>query len=152
MTARISKAIASGIGLGREGYVQHQENKKVEEQAKSDLSVPSENLEGDHSGENDLDHGLWELDDLEHDQLHSVSAFADAKDTKDLVRIFAERHPPSYKASRSQLPNPVCIPQTRPRHRTRGFVRAYAPDLENCGVDQDTFLDFLSGFEEAIKV
>ena len=51
------------------------------------------------------------------------------------------------------LPYPVDLPQRSPKHRSRGFVRAFAPILAECkGIDQDTFLDFLDEFDAAIKV
>ena len=49
--------------------------------------------------------------------------------------------------ARGSLPCPVIIPQRRPGSRSRGFVRAYAPDLENCGITQPMFLDFLDQFD-----
>jgi hypothetical protein len=53
--------------------------------------------------------------------------------------------PPQYSPSqgpiKGRLPCPVIIPQRRPRDKKRGFVRAYAPVLESCGIDQKTFLD-----------
>ncbi|RAH43044.1 uncharacterized protein BO95DRAFT_434289 [Aspergillus brunneoviolaceus CBS 621.78] len=45
--------------------------------------------------------------------------------------------------TRKKLPFPVILPQRRPRTKTRGFVRAYAPVLQDAGVDQTTFLRFL---------
>ena len=47
---------------------------------------------------------------------------------------------------------PVIIPQRRPRQRSRGFLRAYAPLLEGNQIDQAMFLGFLNGFDEEIKV
>ena len=32
----------------------------------------------------------------------------------------------------------------------RGFVDAYAPALEDCGISQDEFLDFLQGFKSQV--
>jgi hypothetical protein len=37
-----------------------------------------------------------------------------------------------------RLPLTVVLPQRRPKDRSRGFIRAYAPVLENCGIDQAT--------------
>ncbi|OTB03656.1 hypothetical protein M426DRAFT_321579 [Hypoxylon sp. CI-4A] len=48
------------------------------------------------------------------------------------------------------LPYPVILPQRRPKDRTRGFVRAYAPDLMRAGIDEPTFLAFLDGFAKAL--
>lgn len=49
----------------------------------------------------------------------------------------------------ARLPYPVIIPQRRPGTKGRGFVHAYAPDLEACGIDQTTFLKFIENFHEA---
>ncbi|KAI1798713.1 hypothetical protein F4811DRAFT_166088 [Daldinia bambusicola] len=47
------------------------------------------------------------------------------------------------------LPYPVIIPQRRPGQRVRGFIRAYAPDLMRCGIDQSTFMAFLDELDRA---
>jgi hypothetical protein len=47
------------------------------------------------------------------------------------------------------LPCPVIIPQRRPRNKTRGFLRAYAPALSACGITQDVFLEFLKNFHKS---
>lgn len=50
----------------------------------------------------------------------------------------------------SRLPKAVVIPQRRPSDRARGFVRAYAPDLLRCGIDQATFLRFIDGLNRSV--
>lgn len=47
---------------------------------------------------------------------------------------------------------PVILPQRRPESQSRGIIRAYSPELADCGIDQDTFLDFIDDFNEAHKV
>ncbi|PYI00304.1 hypothetical protein BO78DRAFT_330356, partial [Aspergillus sclerotiicarbonarius CBS 121057] len=42
------------------------------------------------------------------------------------------------------LPYPVVLPQRRPKTRSRGFIRAYAPILSSFGITEPMFLDFLS--------
>ncbi|KAH8883374.1 hypothetical protein GQ53DRAFT_430881 [Thozetella sp. PMI_491] len=42
-----------------------------------------------------------------------------------------------------RLELPVILTQRRPKARDRGFIRAYAPILEDVGIDQATFLEFL---------
>jgi hypothetical protein len=59
---------------------------------------------------------------------------------------------PVNRGKLKPLAMPVIIPERRPRHRRRGFLRAYAPLLENCQINQTTFLSFLKGFDEEIKV
>ncbi|KAI1880321.1 hypothetical protein JX265_001942 [Neoarthrinium moseri] len=50
-----------------------------------------------------------------------------------------------------RLPQVVILPQRRPKQRQRGFVRAYAPDLIFCGIDQATFLAFIDGLNAAVS-
>lgn len=50
----------------------------------------------------------------------------------------------------SRLPRAVVIPQRRPSDRARGFLRAYAPDLLRCGIDQATFLRFIDGLNKSV--
>jgi hypothetical protein len=61
------------------------------------------------------------------------------------VEQFVARHPPPPEEDRPafHLPLPVILPQRRPEARARGFIRAYAPLLEDCGIDQETFLEFI---------
>ena len=67
-----------------------------------------------------------------------------------------QRPPPSYSQRSNGLPCPVIcpviVPQRRPRDKTRGFIRAYAPVLSECGIDQTTFLQFLETMDKASKV
>ena len=58
---------------------------------------------------------------------------------------------PQQEGPLDRLPCPVIIPQRRPRDRSRGFARAYAPVLANCGVSQEMFLHFIKDFYEASK-
>lgn len=50
----------------------------------------------------------------------------------------------------TRLPKAVIIPQRRPSDRARGFVRAYAPDLLRCGIDQAEFLQFIDGLNRSV--
>ncbi|KAK8123139.1 hypothetical protein PG984_011809 [Apiospora sp. TS-2023a] len=53
--------------------------------------------------------------------------------------------------SPGRLSHVVIIPQRRPKTRERGFIRAYAPDLHHCGIDQATFLSFIDGLNAAVS-
>jgi hypothetical protein len=53
---------------------------------------------------------------------------------------------------RGRLPCPVIIPQRRPKDKERGFIRAYAPALLECGIDEATFLNFIDSLNQAAKV
>ena len=69
---------------------------------------------------------------------------------REIVETFL-RSVPRPPSRISKLPCPVVIPQRRPREKGRGFIRAYAPVLNDCGIDQDTFLRFLKTFHQASK-
>ena len=58
--------------------------------------------------------------------------------------------PPSIPSGR--LSCPVIIPQRRPEDKSRGWLRAYAPALMECGIDQAEFISFIESFNEASKV
>lgn len=73
-----------------------------------------------------------------------------APDGASITEAFLKRYPPPALAHDAPpLPLPVIIPQRRPKDRTRGFIRAYAPELEVRGIDQAMFLGFLQTFEKA---
>ncbi|APA08907.1 predicted protein [Sclerotinia sclerotiorum 1980 UF-70] len=46
---------------------------------------------------------------------------------------------------------PVILPQRRPEDQSRGIIRAYSPELADCGIDQMTFIKFIDDFNEAHK-
>ncbi|MCJ1314940.1 hypothetical protein MMC15_000254 [Xylographa vitiligo] len=56
---------------------------------------------------------------------------------------------PSMTSGR--LSCPVIIPQRRPEDKSRGWLRAYAPALMECGIDQTEFISFIESFNEASK-
>ena len=121
----------------------------------------------DDSERIDDDEAYWELDEATdpdppaYDYSPSMRGEIDyaepesgeAKpDVHKLVQKFLISHPAPTHAATGQLPCPVIIPQRRPRTKSRGFVRAYAPVLDDCGIDQDTFLEFLKTFHKASQV
>lgn len=127
----------------------------------------------ENSGDEDDDHSAdelaadeaaWELDEMtdrmappsyedsEAAQMPSADDSEEAKAEKQdkLVRKLVQMAgPPPVPTQR--LPYPVILPQRRPRNKSRGYVRAYAPVLQSCGVSQDVFLKFLSDWEAASK-
>ncbi|KAF5700761.1 hypothetical protein FGLOB1_10553 [Fusarium globosum] len=50
-----------------------------------------------------------------------------------------------------RLNSPVVIPQRRPGNKERGFVEAYAPDLQAFGIDQETFIAFIQAINKAVQ-
>lgn len=121
------------------------------------------------SSEDDVDdEAAWELDEMaahvaanssaepkdpeaavnvaESDQSEAIS-----KEENDMIRdLVLMAGPPPQLAQK--LPCPVIIPQRRPGNKSRGFVRAYAPVMEGCGVGQDVFLKFQDDWVKASKV
>jgi hypothetical protein len=67
------------------------------------------------------------------------------KNALGLADEFIERYPFSPPgdpdAPRAKLAQPVILAQRRPKTRSRGFVRAYAPVLADVGIDQECFLN-----------
>lgn len=113
--------------------------------------------EEDDSLSEEGDEEQWELDEaVPYPESHDD---APAQDINVLTDTFMRNHPPpAYTPSeggprqaQGKLPCPVIIPQRRPRDKRRGFVRAYAPVLADCGIDQKTFLEFLKTFHESTK-
>ena len=66
-----------------------------------------------------------------------------------VTSVLQKTRPPPYQIPPLSLP--VILPQRRPGDRGRGFIRAYAPSLDQYGIDQDTFLSFVENFDEAVK-
>ncbi|OCL03483.1 hypothetical protein AOQ84DRAFT_325915 [Glonium stellatum] len=103
-------------------------------------AVPAEQRQED-------DEEAWQLDDAVEEADPQAYAEVSDKDVKAELMCVLVRLPPPNLAYR--LPCPVILPQRRPRAKARGFVRAYAPVLEGCGIDQDGFLVFLNTFDKA---
>ncbi len=110
------------------------------------------------------DEAAWELDEMAervrlptYDESETAAATAaESEDVKvkkqeemvrELVRKAGSPPQPPHR-----IPCPVIIPQRRPRNKDRGFVRAYAPVLADCGISQDVFLQFLEDWDKASKV
>lgn len=94
------------------------------------------------AGERDLSPSSSGRDESSVEKVPSPDA--DRKHYVDkIVQKFIKAHPHSLQTGPAgQLPCPVIIPQRRPHKKSRGFVNAYAPVLANCGIDQDTFMQF----------
>ncbi len=58
---------------------------------------------------------------------------------------------PQQSTMTGPLPLPIVIPQQRPGSKDRGFMAAYAPSLEESGVDQRMFLQFIDDFNTALQ-
>jgi hypothetical protein len=114
--------------------------------------------EDDDSSEDD-DEELWEMDEASAGltETNTEEETRSPQTINQLTDTFVQSHPPpaytpgSSMIRKGRLPCPVILPQRRPRDKKRGFVRAYAPVLEDCGIDQTTFLDFLKTFHASCK-
>lgn len=165
------KGLAGGIGLASEGishYKQKKAARKNASQANDPTSLSPSGVD-DHPDEkeqpkvdtkelphiqNDEEH--WDLDDAQDEQVPPASSNQPpAKPERDVHKItanFIARYPPPQYVSLEdtpKLPFPVLLPQRRPKDRARGFIRAYAPVLAECGIDQAMFLEFLETFNQA---
>lgn len=114
------------------------------------------------------DEAAWELDDMaervsppsyaESEAGLATPAAAEneseeskVKKEEQMIRdLLSMAGPPPQPTQR--IPCPVIIPQRRPRNKDRGFVRAYAPVLGDCGVSQEVFLKFLKDWLAASQV
>lgn len=104
--------------------------------------------ENDDVSSEEGDEEAWQLDEASRELVPTPSdEQGPAPDIKNITDAFLQKHPAPAYAPRAQLPCPVILPQRRPRDKKRGFVRAYAPVLEECRIDQDTFLEFLNTFQ-----
>jgi hypothetical protein len=123
--------------------------------ADGEVSHKSHDDDDDDATSEEGDEEQWELDEATDPLTEQRSEEEPAQDVNVLTDTFMKNHPPPvYTPSetvKGQLPCPVILPQRRPRDKKRGFVRAYAPVLEDCGIDQATFLDFLKTFHQACK-
>ncbi|KAK4943273.1 hypothetical protein LTR10_017116 [Elasticomyces elasticus] len=132
MRGPISIAVTGLIGLTTEAIAAHKDKKNG------------------HVAHDDDEEQAWMCDDVQ-DQLDSVNMSHTGIDEHSKIFDSDGAPPPSFSQVTGRLPAAVIIPQRRPHSKTRGFVRAYAPDLGNCGINQQVFMHFLAGFDAAIQ-
>lgn len=134
----------------------------------TELDNDSDGSPPKYTSEEENDEADWELNDAVEQQIGATAARtinehnlevsplgeSDRQHYVDKIVVsFIRQHPsPLFSQRPNQLPCPVIVPQRRPRDKTRGFVRAYAPVLSECGIDQTTFLQFLETMDKASKV
>jgi hypothetical protein len=135
--------------------------------SKSKAAEAGYGSEDDASGSDELeelnsDEAAWELDEMAdrvRPPTYEESEAADSaeseevkvKKEEEMVRALVRMAGPPPHPIRS-IPCPVIIPQRRPRKKDRGFVRAYAPVLGDCGVGQEVFLQLLESWDKASRV
>lgn len=168
------QGIAATIGLASES-IHHHKQKRASQKSQRD-SIPR-SLSGDgyiaavdelhisqspHGSEDQqtlptqVDEVAWALDEVQDGTSTSdgntvppdISPLGSPK----LAESFLQSHPPAKDpAEPGRLELPVVLTQRRPKARTRGFIRAYAPILQNVGIDQETFLHFIDQLNKAVE-
>lgn len=83
-----------------------------------------------------------EAKEPENEELSSLPTIESANPIMELSQPSSATHP---------LPLPVILPQRRPGVKRKGFLRAYAPVLQNAGISQAIFLKFLDDFDAAAR-
>lgn len=159
MLRTITRGVSTGIGLAGEKYHDHKDRKTaLAEQESKDVEVQVRELINPAvpGTETANDETIWALDEAagppSYETSHSLHRPDVERTVSDLVHDVTaisetEGHLP--EAPTGKLPYPVIIPQRRPGTKARGWARAYPPDLEALGVEQDMFLRFLQNFEDA---
>ena len=145
-----------GQSHGRDPLVRHVTDEEYDHMIENGHAVPVGHRDDDdptgEGGHGDTveDEEDWELDEAEgDDEPPSYDEDGEKPDVRKMLAKFLTAHPMPTNLHPQQLPCPVIIPQRRPRTKSRGFVRAYAPVLAAAGIDQDTWMDFLKTFEKA---
>ena len=138
----LSKIVGGGIGLAKEYQADRKSRKDAEESHPKDAD-PDERELGDEDDADDSDDEKWaqDLDAAQLETTGSDQAPGGDFDEKNWIDNFLMKHPPPSAQKDQPLSMPVIIPERRPGFKTRGFVRAYAPVLEDAGIDQDTFIE-----------
>ncbi|PQE07921.1 fad binding domain protein [Rutstroemia sp. NJR-2017a WRK4] len=158
----ISNAVSSIIGFGTDAYASYK-NKKDQSRADNQDALKdgaATGLSPQHPDPENFEYESYDEDDegdwLRDETQCELSSYKEEDETnmnqitENMTKSQAEV-PTASPGPLHALPVPVIIPERRPGSKHRGFVRAYAPILNDCGIDQTTFIEFLKGFEGAIK-
>ena len=146
----LNKSISESIGLVSEKYHDHKDRKEVLSNEGPSTGATTINTflsDGTIGHENERIHS-----DLSSQSYGSQEDGYAERTVEQLAWDVDMASPPAYAPDQfPRLPYPVIIPQRRPGTKTRGFARAYPPDLASFGIDQDSFLRFLKNFHKASK-
>ncbi|GAB7355485.1 hypothetical protein MBLNU459_g5981t2 [Dothideomycetes sp. NU459] len=141
--------VSAGIGLVSEGVSAYKAKKNGNNNDERTNPDQVEVVIDNHEDEQ------WTLDEAQDELVGGLAPEqgADARDLVHLADTFVRNYPPSQNGSTAtrRLSLPVVLPQRRPKDRSRGFVRAYAPVLQECDIDQAMFIDFLETFNKASR-
>ncbi|PQE07702.1 FAD binding domain protein [Rutstroemia sp. NJR-2017a BVV2] len=141
-TEDASRLIAQGQAIPADTKEKHDFQTEEHDEEDSDSDTDSE--QGDEE--------QWALDEAAERSGPSTPSGEPTQDAGKLIDAFIRNHPrPASSGPQPKLPCPVILPQRRPKDKKRGFIRAYAPLLQDCGIDQATFLEFLETFYQSSK-
>ncbi|KAK7518772.1 uncharacterized protein IWZ02DRAFT_489591 [Phyllosticta citriasiana] len=109
------------------------------------------------------DEEVWELDDAadkvweevpaeEQPPAYAETEEAQKNSNKRIQTLMDNLAAPPSQSDAARLPYPVILPQRRPREKARGFIRAYAPSLSAAGIDEASFMSFLSALYRESQV
>lgn len=147
-----------GVPPAYEEKEEHHVRPEKEQLYSSDEKQPSHaSGKGVHNGELEHEEGdeeQWDLDDAQDELIAREPIYPKnrpfERDPRKITQHFIDDYPiPQGMRPHGRLTLPVVLPQRRPKDRSRGFIRAYAPELMNAGIDQAMFLDFLETFNTA---
>ncbi|KAI4799255.1 hypothetical protein E4T45_11505, partial [Aureobasidium sp. EXF-8846] len=148
------RGVSGAVGLASESYKARKSDRQSPEHAALDttrsdsahaVEIVSSTQREDEAGD-DLENE-WNLDDAQ-DEI--AGEHSQGTVDKEPERTFLEKYggrPSSGEIGELSLP--VVIPQRRPKDRSRGFIRAYAPVLQGAGIDQPTWLAFLDALQKS---
>lgn len=159
IVTKVVGGVAAGIGLVSEGISAKKKQSAAKKLAAQDRAItPSPAPPSYDEALEEHDEEQWDLDDAQSElkQLAADGAGSSAPADKPthnvhkLTDAFMAKHPvPVAISEAGRIGLPVVLPQRRPKGRSRGFIRAYAPALEIKGIDQATFLEFIETFDLA---
>lgn len=168
------QGIAATIGLASE-TIHYQKQKRAYQQRRRDsiprslsndecvppmnelhISSSLDEVETQETLLTGVDEVVWALDEVQYDistnNSKPVTPDHSPLGSPKLAESFLQTHRSAEETILSgRLELPVVITQRRPKARTRGFIRAYAPILQNVGIDQETFLDFIDQLNKAVE-
>ncbi|EXJ70301.1 uncharacterized protein A1O5_06369 [Cladophialophora psammophila CBS 110553] len=154
----LARGVTGAYGLAREAMADH-DTKRTAAQPHLQVPFPTKDeadlSESSSVESSDGEEVAQELDEVQQEIAREPRdmQFENARDIDEVLDAFMKIHPPpKYSPVAGKLEMPVILPQRRPKSKERGFVRAYAPMLQTCGVEQVEFLDFLDGFGNAIQL
>lgn len=154
---------AAGVGLASESIQHHKEKKRAQKQQEQQSSTAGHATSQDEREvreglPEECDEAAWQLDEAQDDLAQDANrtSTANTQSAPGDVSALADDFIRTHRSEELPVPSgrldlPVVITQRRPKARTRGFIQAYAPLLENAGIDQPAFLDFLEKLNKAVQ-